>query len=78
MVQPRSQVLSFSLCRDGWERTLGTTFRVVIKSRGPGFFPGYYECGPRLLLLENRTKIEPNKIPNCLISLPTCCVYPAT
>ena len=20
--------------------------RVVIKSRGPGIFPGYYECGP--------------------------------
>ena len=52
--------------------------RVIIKSPGPGIFPGYYECGPRLLLLENRRKIEPNKIPSCLISPPTCCVYPAT
>ena len=29
--------------------------QVVIKRRGPGISPGYYECGPRLLLLE---KIE--------------------
>ena len=21
-------------------------YRVVIKSRGPGIFPSYYECGP--------------------------------
>jgi len=41
--------------------------RVVIKSRGPGIFPGYYECGPWLLLLENRRKIEPKEIPSCLI-----------
>ena len=41
--------------------------RAVIKSRGPGISPGYYECGPRLLLLENRRKIEPNEIPSCLI-----------
>ena len=67
------------------ERILDATFffwkyscRVVIKSPGPGIFPGYYESGPRLLLLENRRKIEPNKIPSCLISPPTCCVYPAT
>ena len=39
----------------------------VIKSRGPGISPGYYECGPRLLLLENRRKIEPKEIPCCLI-----------
>ena len=46
-----------------------TTFicRAVIKSRGPGVSPGYYECGPRLLLLENRRKIEPKEIPCCLI-----------
>ena len=25
--------------------------RAVIKSWGPGIFPGYYECGRRLLLL---------------------------
>ena len=42
-------------------------FRVVIKRRGPGIFPGYYQCGPQLLLLENRRKIEPKEIPRCLI-----------
>ena len=41
--------------------------RVVIKSRGPGIFPGYYGCGPWLLLLENRRKIEPKEIPSCMI-----------
>ena len=41
--------------------------RVVIKSRGPGIFPGYYESGPRLLLLESRRKIEPKEIPIRLI-----------
>ena len=41
--------------------------RVVIKSRGPGILPGYYECGPWLLLLKNRTKIEPKELPSCLI-----------
>ena len=41
--------------------------RAVIKSRGPGISPAYYECGPRLLLLENRRKIEPKEIPCCLI-----------
>ena len=41
--------------------------RVVIKSRGLGIFPGYYESGPRLLLLENRRKIEPKEIPSRLI-----------
>ena len=30
-------------------------------------FPGYYECGPWLLLLENRRKIKPKEIPSCLI-----------
>ena len=43
---------------------------IVIKSRGPGIFPGYYECGPRLLLLENRRKIEPKEIPSRLIPCP--------
>ena len=42
-------------------------FRVVIKRRGPGIFPGYYESGPRLLLLENRRKKEPKEIPSRLI-----------
>ena len=29
--------------------------------------PGYYECGPRLLFLENRRKIEAKEIPSCFI-----------
>ena len=33
----------------------------------PAISPGYYECGPRLLLLENRRKIEPKEIPSRLI-----------
>ena len=41
--------------------------QAVTKSRGPGISPGYYECGPRLLLLENRIKIGPKDIPSCLI-----------
>ena len=39
--------------------------RAVIKSRGPS--PAYYECGPGLLLLENRRKLEPKVTPRCLI-----------
>ena len=39
--------------------------RAVIKSRGPS--PAYYECGPGLLLLENRRKLEPKETPRCLI-----------
>ena len=42
-------------------------YRAVIKSQGLGISLGYYECGPRLLLLENRRKIEPKEIPCCLI-----------
>ena len=41
--------------------------QAVIKRQGLGISPGYYECGPRLLLLENRRKIEPKEIPSCLI-----------
>ena len=41
--------------------------RVVIKSRGPGIFPGYQESVPQLLLLENRRKIEPQEMPSRLI-----------
>ena len=41
--------------------------RAVIKSRGPGTSPGYYECGSRLLLLENRRKLEPKETPKCSI-----------
>ena len=40
---------------------------VVIKSHGPGISPGYYECGPWVLLLKNRRKMEPNEIHSCLI-----------
>ena len=32
---------------------------VAIKSREQGISPSYYECGPRLLSVENRGKIEP-------------------
>ena len=42
--------------------------RAVIKSRGPS--PAYYECGPGLLLLENRRKLEPKETPRCLIPRP--------
>ena len=42
-------------------------YKAVIKSRGPGISPGYYECGPRLLLLGNRRKIEPKEVPWGLI-----------
>ena len=41
--------------------------RAVIKRRGPGIFPGYYERLPRLLSKENKRKIEPKEIPSCLI-----------
>ena len=41
--------------------------RAVIKSRGPGIFPSYYKCGPRLLSLGNRRKRDSNEIPRCLI-----------
>ena len=37
--------------------------RAVTESQGPGIFPGYYGCGPRLLLLESRRNIEPKEIP---------------
>ena len=39
----------------------------LIRSREPGISPGYYECGPLLLSLENRRKLEPKEIPSCLI-----------
>ena len=41
--------------------------RAVIKGRGPGISPGYYERGARLLSKENRRKIEPKETPSCLI-----------
>ena len=41
--------------------------RAVIKRRGPGISPGYYERFPQLLSEENRRKIEPREIPSCLI-----------
>ena len=41
--------------------------QAVMKSRGPVLSPDYYECSPRLLLLENRRKMEPKEIPSCLI-----------
>ena len=45
----------------------GVHFRAVIKSRGPGIIPNYYECDLWLISLENRRKIEPKEIPRCLI-----------
>ena len=33
--------------------------RAVIKRRGPGISPSYYEGFPQLLSKENRRKIEP-------------------
>ena len=42
-------------------------YRVVIKSRGPGIFPGCEVSSPQLLLLENRTKIERKEIPSRVI-----------
>ena len=41
--------------------------QAVIKSQGPGISPGYYECGPWLLQLENRRKTEPKEIASHLI-----------
>ena len=41
--------------------------RAVIKRRGPGISPSYYERLPRLLSKENERKIEPKEIPSCLI-----------
>ena len=51
------------------------TDRTVIKSRGPGISSGYYECGPWLLSMEKRRKIEPKEIPRCLDHR---CIDPAT
>ena len=39
----------------------------VIKGRGPGISPGYYELGPWLLSKENKRKMEPKETPGCLI-----------
>ena len=44
-----------------------STYRAVIKSRGAGISPGYYYCGLRLLLMENKRKLEPKETPRCLI-----------
>ena len=49
-----------------WE-ILSVKYRVVNKIQGPGISPSCYECGPQLLLLENRRKVEPKEIPRCLI-----------
>ena len=42
-------------------------FRAFLKSRRPGISSSYYECGPWLLSLKNRRKIEPKETPSCLI-----------
>ena len=41
--------------------------KAVIKRRGPGISPSYYERGPRLRSKEKKRKIEPKEIPSCLI-----------
>ena len=41
--------------------------RAVIKRRGPGISPGYYEQDSRILSKENKRKIEPKEIPSCFI-----------
>ena len=41
--------------------------RTVIKRRGPGIFPGYYEHGPQVTSKANRRKMEPKEIPSHLI-----------
>ena len=41
--------------------------RAVIKRRGPGISPGYYECLPWLLSKENKRKVELKEVPSCLI-----------
>jgi len=43
------------------------TPRAVIKRRGPGISPSYYERLPRLLSKANERKIERKEIPSCLI-----------
>ena len=65
----QNQVLLFAndYCNVNHVHSGLATTRVVIKSRGPRIFRGYKESGPWLLLLENRTKIEPKEIPSRLI-----------
>jgi len=41
--------------------------RAVLKSRGLGISPSYYEHGPWLLSQENRRKIKTKEIPSCWI-----------
>ena len=41
--------------------------RAVVKGRGTGISPGYYEHGPPPLSKENKRKIEPKETPSCLI-----------
>ena len=43
--------------------------KAVIKTRGPGLSPGYYEHGLQLLSYENKRKIEP-KFPAYWLYLP--------
>ena len=69
-----SQNLSFShVCRSSnsvWSREFMQTFistacRVVIKSRGPGIFPGYKRVAPGYFYWKR--KIGPKEIPSRLI-----------
>ena len=45
----------------------GLSGRAVIKRRGPGISPAYYERAPRLLSKEKKRKIERKETPSCLI-----------
>ena len=50
----------------------------LLRDLGQGFPLDTMNVAPRLLLLENRRKIEPKEIPSFFISALTCCTYPAT
>ena len=50
-----------SICR------LHHTAGMSLRAGGRRFPPGYYECGPRLSLMENKGKLKPKETPRCLI-----------
>ena len=51
-----------------YQSTLFSYPGLSLRGGGQGFPPAtYYKCDPRLLLLENRRKIEPKVAPSCLI-----------
>ena len=51
-----------------YQSTLFSYPWLSLRGGGQGFLPAtYYKCDPRLLLLENRRKIEPKVTPSCSI-----------